>query len=287
MRPVAPCCGDGEAGFFSAQARVRIGVDPMTVLATISARRTSCAADRRPRALARSSLPPSSSDWLAICATSPRSYRYLAHRPPRLCHLHFASRERGLRSCSSEVSTAASQCRAARCRSRRACGSRSTPCIWAMLGEAEGLLRRSATRTRRSSGHSTGSLSGDPGAHTGLQGARPRCGLRASVDASSRASRAEARARVARQRTSGRPRRFGLKVQRVNTRQEDEAGISDRLPFHDPIVPFSLRELTVQTTVRRLGGKCERWKFSISHNIPDDAPEKPPPGRRRASRTGA
>jgi AcrR family transcriptional regulator len=79
---------DGEVGFSVRKLGVRIGVDPMTVLHHFGSRDELL---RRiaDRALATVELPLPSADWRADLRHVAGAYRDLAHRHPRIFHLHF------------------------------------------------------------------------------------------------------------------------------------------------------------------------------------------------------
>jgi AcrR family transcriptional regulator len=79
---------DGEVGFSVRKLGVRIGVDPMTVLHHFGSKDELL---RRiaDRALATVELPLPSDDWRADLRNVAVAYRDLAHRHPRLFHLHF------------------------------------------------------------------------------------------------------------------------------------------------------------------------------------------------------
>jgi AcrR family transcriptional regulator len=79
---------DGEASFSVRKLGLRIGVDPMTVLHHFGSKGELL---RRiaDRALATVELPLPSVDWRADLRKVARAYRDLAHRHPRVFHLHF------------------------------------------------------------------------------------------------------------------------------------------------------------------------------------------------------
>jgi AcrR family transcriptional regulator len=79
---------DGEAGFSVRKLGLRIGVDPMTVLHHFGSKHELL---RRiaDRALATVELPHPSADWRADLRNVAAAYRDLAHRHPRVVHLHF------------------------------------------------------------------------------------------------------------------------------------------------------------------------------------------------------
>jgi AcrR family transcriptional regulator len=78
----------GEAGFSVRKLGSRIGVDPMTILHHFGSREELL---RRiaDRALATVELPLPSGDWRADLRNVASAYRDLAHRHPRIFHLHF------------------------------------------------------------------------------------------------------------------------------------------------------------------------------------------------------
>jgi AcrR family transcriptional regulator len=79
---------DGEPGFSVRKLGLRIGVDPMTVLHHFGSKEELL---RRiaDRALASVELPAPSTDWRADLRHVATAYRDLAHRHPRIFHLHF------------------------------------------------------------------------------------------------------------------------------------------------------------------------------------------------------
>ena len=79
---------DGEVNFSVRKLGVHIGVDPMTVLHHFGSKDELL---RRiaDRALATVELPLPSADWRADLRNVAAAYRDLAHRHPRLFHLHF------------------------------------------------------------------------------------------------------------------------------------------------------------------------------------------------------
>ena len=79
---------DGEMGFSVRKLGQRIGVDPMTVLHHFGSKDELL---RRiaDRALATVELPLPSSDWRSDLRKVAAAYRDLAHRHPRIFHLHF------------------------------------------------------------------------------------------------------------------------------------------------------------------------------------------------------
>ena len=78
----------GEAGFSVRKLGERIGVDPMTVLHHFGSKDELLRAIAD-RALATVELPHPSSDWRGDLRNVAAGYRDLAHRHPRLFHLHF------------------------------------------------------------------------------------------------------------------------------------------------------------------------------------------------------
>jgi len=79
---------DGEAGFSVRKLGAEIGVDPMTILHHFGSKDELL---RRiaDRALATVELPEPSADWRADLRNVATAYRDLAHRHPRVFHLHF------------------------------------------------------------------------------------------------------------------------------------------------------------------------------------------------------
>lgn len=79
---------EGEAGFSVRKLGSRIGVDPMTVLHHFGSKDELL---RRiaDRALATVELPLPTEDWRADLRRVAAAYRDLAHRHPRIFHLHF------------------------------------------------------------------------------------------------------------------------------------------------------------------------------------------------------
>ncbi len=79
---------DGEVGFSVRRLGARIGIDPMTVLHHFGSKDELL---RRiaDRALATVELPLPSTDWRADLRAVAVAYRDLAHRHPRIFHLHF------------------------------------------------------------------------------------------------------------------------------------------------------------------------------------------------------
>jgi AcrR family transcriptional regulator len=78
----------GEQGFSVRKLGSRIGVDPMTVLHHFRSKDELLRAIAD-RALATVALPHPSGDWRADLRNVAGAYRDLAHRHPRLFHLHF------------------------------------------------------------------------------------------------------------------------------------------------------------------------------------------------------
>ncbi len=79
---------EGEVGFSVRKLGVQIGVDPMTILHHFGSKDKLL---RRiaDRALATVDVPPPSGDWRTDLRNVATAYRDLAHRHPRLFHLHF------------------------------------------------------------------------------------------------------------------------------------------------------------------------------------------------------
>jgi AcrR family transcriptional regulator len=79
---------EGEVGFSVRKLGVSIGIDPMTVLHHFGSKEELL---RRiaDRALATVELPLPSNDWRADLRNVAVAYRNLAHRHPRVFHLHF------------------------------------------------------------------------------------------------------------------------------------------------------------------------------------------------------
>lgn len=79
---------EGEPGFSLRKLGVKAGVDPMSLLHHFGSKEElmRSIADR---ALATVDLPPPSADWRADLRGVASAYRDLAHRYPRLFHLHF------------------------------------------------------------------------------------------------------------------------------------------------------------------------------------------------------
>jgi AcrR family transcriptional regulator len=79
---------EGEAGFSVRKLGARIGVDPMTVLHHFRSREE-LLRQIADRALTTVELPLPTTDWRADLRSVAAAYRDLAHRHPRLFHLHF------------------------------------------------------------------------------------------------------------------------------------------------------------------------------------------------------
>lgn len=79
---------EGEAGFSVRKLGARIGVDPMTVLHHFRSREE-LLRQIADRALATVELPAPSGDWRRDLRQVAEAYRQLAHRHPKLFHLHF------------------------------------------------------------------------------------------------------------------------------------------------------------------------------------------------------
>jgi AcrR family transcriptional regulator len=79
---------DGEAGFSVRKLGLRVGVDPMTVLHHFGSK-DELLRHIADRALATVALPLPSADWRIDLRKVAASYRDLAHRHPRIYHLHF------------------------------------------------------------------------------------------------------------------------------------------------------------------------------------------------------
>jgi AcrR family transcriptional regulator len=79
---------DGEAGFSVRKLGAAVGVDPMTVLHHFGSKEEllRAIADRALRAV---DMPAASGDWKRDLSAVANSYRLLAHRHPRIFHLHF------------------------------------------------------------------------------------------------------------------------------------------------------------------------------------------------------
>ncbi len=79
---------EGEAGFSVRKLGAKIGCDPMTVLHHFHSK-DELLRQIADRALTSVELPPSTGNWKADLRKVARAYRDLAHRHPRLFHLHF------------------------------------------------------------------------------------------------------------------------------------------------------------------------------------------------------
>lgn len=79
---------EGEAGFSVRKLGAAIGVDPMTVLHHFRSKEELMRAIAD-RALATVELAPPDGDWRSDLRRVAAAYRDLAHRYPRLFHLHF------------------------------------------------------------------------------------------------------------------------------------------------------------------------------------------------------
>ena len=79
---------EGEVGFSVRKLGVSIGVDPMTVLHHFGSK-DGLLRHIADRALATVVLPLPSDDWRADLRNVAVAYRNLAHRHPRVFHLHF------------------------------------------------------------------------------------------------------------------------------------------------------------------------------------------------------
>ena len=84
----AMLAAEGESGFSVRKLGARVGVDPMTVLHHCGSKNDlmRMIADR---ALSTVNLPPPSWDWQNDLRVVAKAYRDLAHRFPRIFHLHF------------------------------------------------------------------------------------------------------------------------------------------------------------------------------------------------------
>ena len=79
---------EGEAGFSVRKLGAHIGVDPMTVLHHFGSK-TELLRLIADRALTTVKLPAPSADWKSDLTKVAYAYRDLAHRYPRIFHLHF------------------------------------------------------------------------------------------------------------------------------------------------------------------------------------------------------
>ena len=79
---------EGESGFSVRKLGAKIGCDPMTVLHHFRSK-DELLRQIADRALTSVSLPPPSADWRSDLRKVASAYRDLAHRHPRLFHLHF------------------------------------------------------------------------------------------------------------------------------------------------------------------------------------------------------
>ncbi len=79
---------EGEGGFSVRKLGAKIGCDPMTVLHHFRSK-NDLMREIADRALTSVALPPPSGNWKADLRKIARAYRDLAHRHPRLFHLHF------------------------------------------------------------------------------------------------------------------------------------------------------------------------------------------------------
>jgi AcrR family transcriptional regulator len=79
---------EGEAGFSVRKLGAHIGVDPMTVLHHFGSK-TELLRLIADRALTTVKLPVPSEDWKVDLTKVANAYRDLAHRYPRIFHLHF------------------------------------------------------------------------------------------------------------------------------------------------------------------------------------------------------
>lgn len=94
---------DGEAVFSVRKLALQIGVDPMTILHHFGSKDQLLRAIAD-RALASVAMPQPSGDWKGDLMRVADAYRALAHRYPRLFHLHFRYHATGpLDHASSEV----------------------------------------------------------------------------------------------------------------------------------------------------------------------------------------
>jgi AcrR family transcriptional regulator len=79
---------EGEAGFSVRKLGAHLGIDPMTVLHHFGSK-TELLRLIADRALTTVKLPVPSEDWKADLTKVAYAYRDLAHRYPRIFHLHF------------------------------------------------------------------------------------------------------------------------------------------------------------------------------------------------------
>ncbi len=79
---------EGESGFSVRKLGAKIGCDPMTVLHHFHSK-DELLRQIADRALTSVELPPPSGSWKADLRKVASAYRNLAHRHPRLFHLHF------------------------------------------------------------------------------------------------------------------------------------------------------------------------------------------------------
>ncbi len=79
---------EGEAGFSVRKLAAKAGVDPMTVLHHFGSK-DALMRTLADRALSTVDLPPSTNDWQSDLRVVAGAYRDLAHRYPRIFHLHF------------------------------------------------------------------------------------------------------------------------------------------------------------------------------------------------------
>ena len=163
----------GEVDFSVRKLGSNIGVDPMTVLHHFGSKDELL---RRiaDRALATVELPLPSADWRADLRKVAGAYRDLAHRHPRLFHLHFRFHATGPADhASSEVVYRA--LRTAGLSDAEAAGLGLAFYAFILgyaLAEAEGLAPPDQRRGRGgAAGARSACLPSDPGADTGIQGA--------------------------------------------------------------------------------------------------------------------
>ncbi len=79
---------EGEAGFSVRKLGAALDIDPMTVLHHFGSK-DELLRQIADRSLTTLELPPSTGDWRQDLRIVARAYRDLAHRYPRLFHLHF------------------------------------------------------------------------------------------------------------------------------------------------------------------------------------------------------